>query len=599
MIKFEMKKNELYVFEISGKKLLSSNVIYKKYIYSDNKIMYVNGDDELELGILSIYSEGKVYKLGNILEPHHVYYISEDLSKVIYVESAGINTNNDVTEKYKYNLCFWNDGVKKVLRHNIYKNLVNIVKEPSKDLKIYFMVQRRDTYHRYNLYISDIDGNKKILEENIYTYNIFFNRDDTVRVMTYNYYSKDEYERKGYLKINNGVSKFEVDMDSNFDYIISKYGKLVLYRCTYDKNPTKIDIYLLNTNNFEQIKLSEGLKYDDVIMRFNLFAFEEAIDLAYIKSANIRIRKEIIEQHPEYFCDSSVDINPENQYYLCFKKASSKRYYIAKELLKNAYDHRVISNPFELDDSENVEVIYKKEQKEDFAMMYTLLYNLMIKSSLLGYQIFDIDISELIKYCTPKFNIHIVDKDNGSKIQYYEEVYKILMNYYNVDTKTKLRGILINEFNNKYIKRMHLNHMYLGGINSSEIKKKLKEFEHELIMRKMLPSRWKSELDLFRLIKRNFEGAIIHYYPDWLSPQHLDVYVPEIDCAFEYQGVQHFKEVEYFGGSEGFIRRQELDKRKKELCKFNGTHLIEWNYDEPITKMLLKKKLKIIGVDIK
>ena len=160
-------------------------------------------------------------------------------------------------------------------------------------------------------------------------------------------------------------------------------------------------------------------------------------------------------------------------------------------------------------------------------MMHTLLYNLMEKSSLLGYQIFNTDVKELIKYCTPKFNIHLVDKDNGSKIQYFEEVYKILMSYYNVDSKTKLRGILINEFNDKYVKRMHRNHMYLGGANSSLIKKKLKDFEHELIMKNMLPSKWKSELDLFRLIKKNFESATIHYYPDWLSPQHLDVYVPE------------------------------------------------------------------------
>ncbi len=388
-------------------------------------------------------------------------------------------------------------------------------------------------------------------------------------------------------------------MDSNFSYIISRYGKLILYKSADDKNPKISDIYLLNTNNYEEIKLSKGLNNDDLRMTAKLFEFDEAIDLAHIRFANIEINKVTIEQYPEYFCNSSIDINPENQRYICFKKANSKKYHIAKELLKNAHDYRILSNPFELDDSENIEVIYKKEQKEDFVMMHTLLYNLMVKSSLLGYQIFHIDIRELIKYCTPEFNIQLVDKENGSKIQYFEEVYKTLMDYYNIDSKIKLRNILINKFYNKYIKRMHLNHMYLGGVNSSVIKRKLKEFEHELIMKKKLPSKWKSELDLFRLIKRNFESAIIHYYPDWLSPQHLDVYVPEINCAFEYQGLQHFKEIEYFGGSEGFIRRQELDKRKKELCRLNGTHLIEWNYDEPVTKMILKKKLKRIGIDIK
>ncbi len=152
-----MLKNELYVYEKSGKRLLSTNTMYRKYIYSDNRIIYVNSDDRLESGKLCIYTKGKNYKLGKILAPQYVRYVSEDLSKVIYVEIAGANTNGKVSEKYKYNLCFWNNGVKKVLRHNIYKNLVSIVREPSGELKVYFMVEGRNIYDRRNLYVSDIN----------------------------------------------------------------------------------------------------------------------------------------------------------------------------------------------------------------------------------------------------------------------------------------------------------------------------------------------------------------------------------------------------------------------------------------------------------
>lgn len=57
--------------------------------------------------------------------------------------------------------------------------------------------------------------------------------------------------------------------------------------------------------------------------------------------------------------------------------------------------------------------------------------------------------------------------------------------------------------------------------------------------------------------------------------QRFDIYLPLFNIAIEYQGDQHFKEVELFGGKEGLIRTQENDKKKREKCNANNCTLIE------------------------
>jgi len=56
----------------------------------------------------------------------------------------------------------------------------------------------------------------------------------------------------------------------------------------------------------------------------------------------------------------------------------------------------------------------------------------------------------------------------------------------------------------------------------------------------------------------------------------LDFYIPEYNIGIECQGLQHYKPVEVFGGEEQFLKRLELDKKKKELCekKWNKTFVL-------------------------
>ena len=52
--------------------------------------------------------------------------------------------------------------------------------------------------------------------------------------------------------------------------------------------------------------------------------------------------------------------------------------------------------------------------------------------------------------------------------------------------------------------------------------------------------------------------------------------------AIEYQGEQHYKEIDFFGGKENFIKQKEYDLKKKEYCHDNNIMLLEipyWDYN--------------------
>ena len=70
-----------------------------------------------------------------------------------------------------------------------------------------------------------------------------------------------------------------------------------------------------------------------------------------------------------------------------------------------------------------------------------------------------------------------------------------------------------------------------------------------------------------------------------------DVFIYGLNIAIEYQGEQHFKPVDYFGGGKHFLDTQNRDQLKKKLSQDNGIKLIYINYDETINESLIKQKI--------
>lgn len=87
--------------------------------------------------------------------------------------------------------------------------------------------------------------------------------------------------------------------------------------------------------------------------------------------------------------------------------------------------------------------------------------------------------------------------------------------------------------------------------------------------------RWKAEHAAFLALKTKLPAVEIiqHARPIWLAPQHLDIYLPAHKVAIEYQGEQHYRPIEIFGGTEGFEATVRRDEAKRRLCALAGVRL--------------------------
>ena len=58
----------------------------------------------------------------------------------------------------------------------------------------------------------------------------------------------------------------------------------------------------------------------------------------------------------------------------------------------------------------------------------------------------------------------------------------------------------------------------------------------------------------------------------------FDFYVPSLNMLIEYDGEQHFKSVEAWGGEKAFALRKKHDNIKNEYASANGIHLVRFDY---------------------
>lgn len=76
----------------------------------------------------------------------------------------------------------------------------------------------------------------------------------------------------------------------------------------------------------------------------------------------------------------------------------------------------------------------------------------------------------------------------------------------------------------------------------------------------------------------------------------FDFYLPNYNCCIEYDGAQHFKEVNLWGGQEYLLRRQYNDQIKNDYCKKNNIYLIRIRYNEDVNE-ILNGALKLVVLD--
>lgn len=316
--------------------------------------------------------------------------------------------------------------------------------------------------------------------------------------------------------------------------------------------------------------------------------------------------------------------NKEDDLYLYFTLTNSKNGAICRYFCEKYGNYEILPNVFLDDNTINIRVKMpsEKEANEDHYFMcskYELsfkkysIYNMPLESYIGALDLYKYKIFGFLKPSFEKAPMYISINETIKKMMNYESDYELFKKFFcKLDKKINLSFSMIKYKNNTFEK---IKPEYPTGYEKDFIEKKKKYYEMNNKYKEKLNSyessileiiinndyyipKWKSESDLYILIKKYYDDAIFQYRAPWLGQQSIDVYIPSLKIGFEYQGEQHFKPIDFFGGKASFEENIKRDNRKKSLCDTNNICLIYWNYNELVNDSNLKKKLKDYDIDI-
>lgn len=99
----------------------------------------------------------------------------------------------------------------------------------------------------------------------------------------------------------------------------------------------------------------------------------------------------------------------------------------------------------------------------------------------------------------------------------------------------------------------------------------------------------KGELQIKKfLLEKNVKFIQQHTFDNCIRIKSLkfDFYLPELNICIEYNGAQHYKPINHFGGDEYFKLITERDKIKQNFCQSNNIRLLIIRYDDDINLSL-------------
>ena len=95
------------------------------------------------------------------------------------------------------------------------------------------------------------------------------------------------------------------------------------------------------------------------------------------------------------------------------------------------------------------------------------------------------------------------------------------------------------------------------------------------------------------LTKNNIKFERQKTFPNlkYKNPLYCDFYLPEFNLIIEFNGEQHYKPVELFGGQENLELIQLRDKIKKDYCLKNNIAFLTIKFNENIEEILIKNNI--------
>ena len=307
------------------------------------------------------------------------------------------------------------------------------------------------------------------------------------------------------------------------------------------------------------------------------------------------------------FLDQFSGIDTDHKACFLFPESFVSQFFVIAEVCRRAEEFKAVRNLFPDEEKVHYFAAFDKEHMDDVLLMYHLLYTHPSQEVFGGYSLYD--------YSLPWYQNHLME--NGV----------ILRSPYLPDRIAKFQGNLPfyhNPAKTVYVRR-NIAHMLEAGYFQTELEffrnlteiimpffqwwyEDLALYEEkdgfktnwrlertairtQLTADGIIKPKWKHELSLFHAIRKKYPDTLYQYRPDWLGRQSLDLYIPSLKTAIEYQGIQHYLPIGFFGGEEALSLRQELDQRKMHLCKENAVRLIEWPYDIEPTDQNIEEML--------
>ncbi|MBR3396428.1 MAG: hypothetical protein IKG70_01075 [Lachnospiraceae bacterium] len=311
-----------------------------------------------------------------------------------------------------------------------------------------------------------------------------------------------------------------------------------------------------------------------------------------------------INPYVQSFMDQFAGLDTDHKAYFLFPESFVTQFFVILEVCKRAESIRPIQSLFPDEEKKHYLAVFDKQDMENVLLMFHLLYTNASEDLYGGYSLYD--------YSLPWYQTHLIENE------------RVLRSPYLPDQTAKFQGNLPWHFNpikTVYVRR-NIRYILDRGYFSSELEffrnlteiimpffqwwyKDLLLYEEKdgykanwrlertrirtkLTAEGIIKPKWKHELSLFYAVKEKYPDTLYQYRPEWLGRQSLDLYIPSLSTAIEYQGIQHYLPVDFFGGEEALTQRRELDLQKRKLCEENGIRLIEWSYETPPTASNIK-----------
>lgn len=332
-------------------------------------------------------------------------------------------------------------------------------------------------------------------------------------------------------------------------------------------------------------------------------------DLSYRYATMKLIENDKFLSNPyvDAFLSQFEDIDTDRKACFLFPESFVSQFFVITEVCRQAEVFRPVNSLFPDEEKVHYLAVFDKENMDTVLLMYHLLYTNTSQEVFGGYSLYDYSLSW---YQTHLWQDGIV-----------------LRSPYLPDRLAKFQGNL--PFHHNPVKTVHvrrnIEHILECGYFKSELdffqsltrvimpffqwwytdlalyeeKDGLRanwrlartKIRTKLTAEGVIKPKWKHELSLFHAVRGLYPDTLYQYRPDWLGRQSLDLYIPSLSTAIEYQGVQHYLPVEFFGGEEALSQRRDLDRVKKELCEANSVRLIEWPYSVDPTDKNVRKML--------